>query len=374
MIRRRFLHPSHARRFRLAQRIYAGAPSQPAVLAPLAALWEAASRLQIAARSAAQVALDRPVLSVGGIGLGGSGKTPFVRWLARALAREGRSAAVLTRGYGWVGARGPALALVPARAAVAGSLSSARVPDEARLYLRDGFAVGAHPRRASAAAALARLGVRPDVWLLDDGFQHRQLRRDRDLVLIAARELGAPRRGLPAGPFREAWRALARADRLAITGLDPGSARALAGVNRRDLGLPPGPPPVLAGNVWGGSVELEGWLAGEELDAGAPAGGPCVAFSGIADPLGFERLLLARGLAVRAHVVFPDHHRYDASDRARLLALRPAGGTLLTTEKDAARLASGWAPPGACRVVRAELRLWRGEEELVEDLRRLARA
>jgi tetraacyldisaccharide 4'-kinase len=374
MIRRRFLHASHARRFRLAQRLYADPPSPPAVLAPLATLWEGASRLQIAVRSAAQVALDRPVLSVGGIGLGGSGKTPFVRWLASALAREGRSAAVLTRGHGWVDAHGPALALVPAGTAVAGSPSSARVPDEARLYLRDGLTVGAHPRRAAAAAALARVGVRPDVWLLDDGFQHRQLRRDLDLVLIAARELGATRRGLPAGPFREAWRALRRADRLAITGLDEGRAGTLAGVGRRDLGLPPGPPPALAGHVWGGSVELEGWLAGEAFDAGGPAIGPCVAFSGIADPLGFERLLLARGLAVRAHVVFPDHHRYDPSDQARLLGLLPAGGTLLTTEKDAARLGSGWAPPGTCRVVRAELRLWRGEEDLVEDLRRLAGA
>jgi tetraacyldisaccharide 4'-kinase len=327
----------------------------------------------VGARSA-RVALDRPVLSVGGLGLGGSGKTPFVRWLGHELARAGLAVAVLARGYGWVRACDPPMALVPGRGPGAG----AAIPDEARLFLRDGFAVGAHPCRAAAAAALARAGASPDVYLLDDGFQHRRLGRDWDLVLLSARELSAPRRPLPAGPFRERWDAIARADRIAVTGLDAGSARAMA-ASHHDLGFPSGAPHALAGLAWDGAVELGEWQAGREpTEAVGPdreggLGGSLVAFSGIADPPAFERLLARRGLAVAAHVVFPDHHRYRPSELERLLALRPRGGALITTEKDAARLPSGWALRGACWVARVELRIWRGADVLRGDLSRLAR-
>jgi tetraacyldisaccharide 4'-kinase len=230
--------------------------------------------------------------------------------------------------------------------------------------------VGAHPRRAAAAAALVRAGAEPRAFLLDDGFQHRQLRRDWDLVLVSTRELAAPRRVLPAGPFREPWSALARADRVAITGLDAEGARALGERSGGSLGLP-ARAPVLAGPAWVGLTELGAWLAGAREAEAASDGRPLVAFSGIADPVSFERLLASQGLAVRSHVIFPDHHRFTAADLRRLLALRPARGALVTTEKDAARLPSGWAPPGGVLVAVSELRIWRGEAELLDDLERL---
>ncbi len=393
-MQRRFLSASHARRFALARRLYAERPAAPAALSALSGAWAAASRLHGVLRRAAAVELDRPVLSVGGLGIGGSGKTPFVRWIARTLADRGRITAVLTRGHGWVAHDARPLVLLPdagtpdetsakPRGVPEGSPAKRRalpdeasarwraVPDEARLFLRDGCAVGAHPRRAAAAAALVRAGARPRAFLLDDGFQHRQLLRDWDLVLLSARDLGAPRRPPPAGPFREPWSALRRADRLAITGLDADGARVLAGRSNRSLGLPPGPPPVLAGPAWVGLVELEEWLVGERGAGAGGAGAPLVAFSGVADPVSFEWLLTTQGLAVEAHVVFPDHHRFTTADRERLLALRPARGALVTTEKDAARLPAGWAPLGACLVAVTELRVWRGEGGLVDDLVRL---
>jgi tetraacyldisaccharide 4'-kinase len=363
--RRRFFSSAHARRFTLTDRLYTPRATPPAGLAALSRAWVMASRLKQAVRRAASVRLDRPVLSVGSLGVGGSGKTPFTRWIARAIARRGCSAAVLTRGYRWMDGGASPHAFLP------GVGSATPVPDEARLFLNDGLAVGAHPRRAAAAAALVRAGTRPDVYLLDDGFQHRQVHRDWDLVVLSARELAAPHRPLPAGPFRESWSALERADRVAITGLDAELARGIAARSPADLGLPSGAPPALAGLVWGGLVELEEWLAGRHAARAESASGPHLAFSGIADPLSFERLLASRGLEVETHVVFPDHHRYSSVDLARLLALRPARGALVTTEKDAARLPEEWAPPGACRVARAELCLWRGEEDLLDDLARL---
>jgi tetraacyldisaccharide 4'-kinase len=392
---RRFFTRAHARRFSLAERLYAG-PTPPG-LSRMASAWALTASAHGALRGAAAVRLDRPVLSVGGLGVGGSGKTPVARWVARTLAERGRRVAVLTRGYGWTTRTAAPLVLLPdaggrraatapdrqavapgpaeprARAARSGGPGWSAAPDEARLFIRDGCAVGAHPRRAAAAAALARAGVEPAAFLLDDGFQHRQLRRDWDLVVLSARELAAPRRTLPAGPFRESWSALARADRVAITGLDAEQAAAL-GRN----GIPGGRSlcgaPVLAGTDWVGLIGLDAWLAGERPVASTSWSGPLVGFSGIADPAAFERLLAARRLDVSLHVVFPDHHRFTSAERERLLALRPPGGALVTTEKDAARLPAGWGPAGGVLVAVTELRIWRGEAELVDDLERLVPA
>jgi len=77
---------------------------------------------------------------------------------------------------------------------------------------------------------------------------------------------------------------------------------------------------------------------------------------------------------VAIHVVFPDHHRYTARELARLLEMRPPGGALVTTEKDAARLRPGCLPPETCRVAAVHLVLWRGEDDLRADLRRLVAA
>ncbi|MBA2565884.1 MAG: tetraacyldisaccharide 4'-kinase, partial [Gemmatimonadetes bacterium] len=242
MIERRYLKRAHARRARLVGALYGDEGGFPGVMAtrpaanprpsrraihlaatPPAYLFERVSSVRSALAHARRIRLRRPVLCVGNVGLGGTGKTPFVRWLCRALLERGLRPAVLTRGYGWVGRRDSPLVLGGSSQAelAAGAMPrppvAGEIPDEAVLFLRDGVAVAAHPRRSRAAAALALHGVEPDAYLLDDGLQHRQMRADWTLALISARELAAPRRTLPAGPFREGWGALRRADRLAIT-------------------------------------------------------------------------------------------------------------------------------------------------------------
>jgi tetraacyldisaccharide 4'-kinase len=262
------------------------------------------------------------------------------------------------------------------------------------LFWRAGVAVAAHPNRGRGAAALARSGLEPDVYLLDDGFQHRAIRRDWDLVLVTPRELASARKAFPAGPLRESWSALARADRIAITDVAPGEVAALATRANAELGLPTGAPPLMVGRVWGDLVELTRWqtVGDPGSDGMDPAlgGGPArgsraegqaelnrepdsfIAFSGIANPSSFERLLLERGLDVRTHVIFPDHHRFAVRDLRRLARLAADGAALLTTEKDAARLPPAAFPAGLCWVGRTRLVLWRGEAELAAELERVA--
>lgn len=407
MIERRFLSPAHARRHALTRFLYregdgvvgageegdGGRPPRPrddslalrvfaaAARRALESVGEAfgyALELRSSATHTARVGLDRPVLCVGGVGVGGSGKTPFVRWLGQRLLESGRTPAVLTRGYGWMRRSDAPVVLLPG--VTAGAYATSRLPDEAVLFVRDGLPVGAHPDRGRSAVALVRAGVRPDAYLMDDGFQHRWLGRTWDLVLVSLRDLSAPRRPFPGGPLRERWSALARADRIAITGLDATGARALAERGNAQLGLPPGDPPLQAGLEWAGMLPFEAWHGHAGIWShdppdleGLPPELPrsFLAFSGIADPGSFERLLASSGLPVPAHVVFPDHHRYSPVELARLIRLLPADGALATTEKDAARLEPGWLPPRTCWVVRARLRLWRGEGALRAELDRL---
>ncbi|MFN2432274.1 MAG: tetraacyldisaccharide 4'-kinase [Gemmatimonadota bacterium] len=379
MIPRSFLSARHAGVHAAAEALYrppgAGGRAAAAILLPVSAVYGRLSALRSAAAHASRVRLTRPVLSVGNVGLGGTGKTPFVRWLAWRLREGGHEPAVLMRGHGAVRRSHPPLALLPpAPDAEAARVASARpLPDEALLFLRDRLAVGAHPSRARAAAALVRAGARPDAFLLDDGLQHRWLHRDWDLALVSTRELRAPRRALPAGPLREPPTALGRAHRIAVTGLLEAEARELAGRTCAELGLAgrdPAALPVLAGLELAGVVGLEAWWEGA-LPAAAAGHGALILFSGVADPGSFERLVQQGGLRASGHVVFPDHHRFTAAELRELAARAAPGGTLLTTGKDAARLPPAAFAPGACLVAVVRLRVWQGEDELLADVLRV---
>ncbi|HYY41783.1 MAG TPA: tetraacyldisaccharide 4'-kinase, partial [Pyrinomonadaceae bacterium] len=187
-------------------------------LAPLGVVYGAATRARLALYRAGLFAMHRvaaPVISVGNITAGGTGKTPLVEWLARAVAREGRRVCVLTRGYGRRDAHRRVVVSDGTRI-----LADARAGgDEPRLLAENlrGLAAVVADRNRVAAARWALAELQSEVFILDDGFQHLSLARDLDIVTVDA---SAPWGGghlLPRGRLREPLDGLARAHCIVIT-------------------------------------------------------------------------------------------------------------------------------------------------------------
>lgn len=248
---------------------------------------------------------DLPVLSVGNLTVGGTGKTPVAAWLVRRFIEEGGAPALVARGYG---------------------------RDELLLHARwnPGVPVIAAARRWDGVRQAARSGA--DLVVVDDGFQHRKLRRDVDVVLLAA-ETPFPGRSLPRGPYREQPGALRRADLVVVT-RKGASAAAAEAVARRAVALAPGVPVArvrLAAAGWG-------TLAGGE---GAPPEGRPLVVTGVAQPEGVRALAmreLGSGGEALPLLPFPDHHEFDLED-VMAVARAAAGRPLVVTEKDAVKLA-----------------------------------
>ncbi len=288
----------------------------PRWLGPLLAPAEQAFRCGVFARNAwhdrrRPVAAPMPVVSVGNLVVGGVGKTPVVRWMADWLAEAGIRAAVVSRGYG----------------------------DEAALHRRWAGADAVFTGRDRCAAVSHAWARGHRIALLDDGFQHRILARDIDVVLVAAED-SMRARMLPRGPYREPLRAVRRATHVLVTCRTAGAGAARAW---RDLlaRLAPGVPSAAV------RMEMGPWtdLAGGPADAPA---GEVMAVCSIARPAAFAsglRTLL--GGARLELVAFPDHHDFTAADVATLRKRR-AGRALACTEKDAVKLAQ-WRDdlPGA---------------------------
>lgn len=306
-------------------------PPRHALLRTLSCLYGAA----VAARNGLydaqllnQQRLARPVISVGNLTVGGTGKTPAVICIARLLLEHGYRPAVLSRGYG---------GRAPAPVNVVSDGTSIRMGwreagDEPILIARTvpGIPVLTGSRRfLTGRAAVERFGA--DVLILDDAFQHRTLFRDIDVVLLdAARPFG---NGflLPRGPLREPPSSLSRADILLRTGdadheepLREAAAAALPSF--RAMHRPQG---LVAGGT--GRLETVAALAGQKV----------FAFAGIGSPEAFRRSLAELGAAVVGFRNFPDHHPYDRADieRLRLLAAESGAAGIVTTEKDGIRLA-----------------------------------
>ena len=275
----------------------------------LLALAEAPYRLVVAARNArydrtAPPPTPIPVVSVGNLTVGGTGKTPVVRWLGAWFRQAGVGAAVLLRGYG---------------------------ADEAALHRRwfgDG-AVFVGRDRAALAAAAGRRGHR--LALLDDGFQHRRLGRALDLLLVAAEDPW-PVRMLPRGPYREPLASARRATHMVVTRRTASRERVAAWRARLERAAPGVPQQVV-------ELRMGGWTDVEGAPVEAPAG-DVLAVSSIARPgafiAGLEALLPGRRVET---VAFADHHSYARGDIAALLAER-AGRVVVCTAKDAVKLAA----------------------------------
>ncbi|HEV7590514.1 MAG TPA: tetraacyldisaccharide 4'-kinase [Longimicrobium sp.] len=323
-----------------------GAAGKVLDVALLPAEW--AFRGVVAARNAAFArgmivvdAVDVPVISVGNVGVGGAGKTPFAAWLAGRLRAWGHRPGIALRGYG---------------------------EDEILLHreLNPRVWVASGARRVEAARELVVAGC--DVVVLDDGFQHRRLARDLDVVLVAVEAWDPSPRLLPRGPWREDVPALARADAIVLTRKSAGAARA-AEVAAEVARAVPGKPiavchlaPARLTPLHGGAARKLAWLRARDV----------LAVAALAQPGPFFDALRDAGAEVE-EAAYSDHHPYTSAD-ARHILDRAAGRTIVMTHKDAVKLRELLPPSTEALVLEQAVRIEAGGDALDGALRRALEA
>lgn len=271
--------------------------------------------------------LTRPVISVGNLRVGGSGKTPVAEYIARFLLEAGERPAILTRGYARRVAR-DGVTVVSNPSAILADLDSAG--DEPLMLARalPGVPVlVAADRYLSGTLAERRFGV--TVHILDDGFQHVELARDVDLLLAAEEDLAD--RPLPTGRLREPLASAKHAHAALVTAGYDTAAERIA----RALDVP------VVFRVTR-SIGPTRTVAEPREPVVVPPGSRVFVVTGIARPDRFVSDVAAAGWEIAGALEFRDHHRFDAADLARIAsAARGARcAIILTTEKDAVRLAA----------------------------------
>ena len=288
------------------------------------------------------VRLDRPVVSIGNLTTGGTGKTPVVQWLAAELRTREWRTAVLSRGY---------------RSAESGIADESRMLEDALnageqvpVYIR------ANPDRVASARAWIQEHPEIDLFLLDDGFQHRRVRREIDLVLVNAVEPFGYDHVLPRGMLREPMKGLGRATAFIVTRADDIDASGLESIERRLKTFNPSAPVFRAAHEQSAVVDLDG----RQKPITPLQGTRFFSFCGIADPAGFERQLArhAPGGLVGSRR-FGDHHAYT---RAELNSLQTEAAArnaqmLITTAKDWVKIRPLIESGTALPVCYVELRL-----------------
>ncbi len=262
--------------------------------------------------------LESPVISVGSVSAGGAGKTPMVLLLARILRHRGYAVRILTRGY----------------KRSSGGTSRVEPFDDAAwqgdepvlLAQRSGVPVfaGADRYEAGVMAEQGELSEKLIVHLLDDGFQHRKLARDVDIVLLTQADVEDTL--LPAGNLREPLSAIAEADVVVLREEEAASLRSVVSGLSGDKKVPA---------IW---VIRRSLSLGEGGGVALPT--KPLAFCGIARPENFTKMLAAQGYEPMDTVIFPDHHAYDDGDIHRLIerARQVEANGFVTTEKDAVKL------------------------------------
>ncbi|MEN6626115.1 MAG: tetraacyldisaccharide 4'-kinase [Candidatus Sumerlaeia bacterium] len=294
--------------------------------------------------------LPIPVVCVGNMTVGGTGKTPFVQMLAMLLKEQGWKPAILSRGYRASERLARPLMVSDAQKILA---DAEQAGDEPRWLAQrcPGVPVVVHPDRWLAGqTAIREAGC--DIAVLDDGFQHDRLRRDMDIVLWDV--VDQPRRMhmLPAGRLREPLGALRRADAIVLTHgeyLAPRRrARQAERVIRQLKSHAPAVPVFEAETVIAGYERVSGRPRAESAVAARPdeawpwSGRRVLAISGLARPEGFESMIRASGAIVMRHFDYPDHHDYGVEevDRWRAAMVQYGADLILTTTKDAVKLES----------------------------------
>jgi tetraacyldisaccharide 4'-kinase len=324
-------------------------------MAILTAVWSAGSRWKQWRDSERRRWLPVPVVSVGGLAMGGSGKTPLALWLGGELSKRGLHVAFLTRGY-------RRRIVEDVTLAGAGTAAPPEVTgDEGQLLVRSGIGpvgIGGN-RHAAGMRILGELDV--DAFILDDGFQHWRLGRSFDIVLVDALDAGGG--GVfPAGRLREPMSGLGRAHAIVIT-------RARAGYDFapliRQIRLYNTQSPVFLSRL-----RAVQWMRVDPSGAvPVPRPRACrmLAFCGLGNPATFWNSLAEGGIEIAGRRRFADHHSYRRSELESLRerARRVGAEALVTTEKDAVNL-----PPGASEaIVPFELYILRIEAEVDEGER-----
>lgn len=264
-----------------------------------------------------------PVISVGNLTLGGVGKTPMVALLAQWCQARGLRPVIISRGYkGRDGANDEAIEL------------DRRLPGVVHLQQPD--------RVAAARDAVALHGA--NVLLLDDGFQHRRLRRDLDIVLLDGLDPFGHERLFPRGTLREPVESLARAQVIVLTRADAVAVDERQRIRRRALAASPSA-------VWMEAVHAPQALVGAGgalSDPNVVAGQRALVFCGIGNPDGFHHTVASLGCVVAGSKVFDDHHTYSADEMRPLAQQAAALGAdwVLCTEKDLVKIDPSWWPPG----------------------------
>ena len=295
----------------------------------LARAWEAGGRWKQARALGAQRKLDVPVISIGNITMGGTGKTPCVLRLAEILKDRGHRPGILTRGYGRA-SHEKQLALEPGA-----TVRAEHSGDEPQIFVRSGLApVGIGADRYEAGVLLCRQFA-IDVMLLDDGFQHLRLARDVDIVLIDALNAFGAGEVFPLGRLREPLDGLARAHAILITRNDlADTAETIERMVRR---WNPDAPVFHAG------LRAEAWVeygTGVAFPIAEPPFARAGAFCGLGNPQSFRRTLEELGIRPAEWVEFEDHHRYRPHELRHIAhhAEANGAGALVTTEKDLVNL------------------------------------
>ncbi|MGH9932481.1 MAG: tetraacyldisaccharide 4'-kinase [Pyrinomonadaceae bacterium] len=344
-------------------------PLASLILPPLSAIYSAVTRARLAAYrrgwfSASQLAA--PVISVGNLTTGGTGKTPLVEWVCSAVARETRKkACVLTRGYGR--ANPTAQILVSD-----GNKLLASAPesgDEPYLLARNLIGIAAvisNPDRLAAGEwAITNLGS--EIFVLDDGFQHLRLTRDLDIVTIDATNPWGGRHLLPYGRLREPRAGLSRADCVVITRTD--QVEDLASIKAEVQRLA-GAIPVFSSRMVTSGIR---GLDGESVDKKRFVSEPVAAFCAVGNPKSFFNHLRGEGYTPAFTRTFADHHSYTQPEITRLVKDAKASGAngLLTTAKDAIKL-STFELELPCHVLDIRVSI-DDEERLLEIIRNACR-
>jgi len=273
-----------------------------------------------------QRCLDGVVISVGNLTVGGTGKTPMVLWIAERLLAEGKSIAILTRGY-----RGKTVEATVGKAKASGGSEASSTSEEVRVLksrLGESVLFGVGADRYKNGVALAARGAK---WfILDDGFQHLQLARDVNIVLIdASRPFGGGQM-LPAGRLREPRTALKRADLIVIT--RSSHAPAIESVVRHYSSAP-----IFYAHTKLDSVDSR---SHPQPSGAEPRGRALFAFCGIGNPGAFIADLREWGFQIVGLTFFRDHYHYSPADIAEIeKEARKVGATgLICTEKDSFNL------------------------------------
>ncbi|HOE12843.1 MAG TPA: tetraacyldisaccharide 4'-kinase [bacterium] len=293
-----------------------------------------------------------PVISVGNVTVGGTGKTPCVSWLAKYLIEAGKSPAVILRGYGnrISGHR----VVQPGRAGGEEALLLCEKIPQALI-------VEAPHRRLGARAAIMQHGS--NVIILDDGFQHMAIRRNLDLALVDATCPWGNGAILPAGILREPRERLGRADAVILTRADLVDTDTLAKLSREIQRFAPEAIRAMAShfpfairNVTDQCLHGVQWLAGRRV-------GLC---SAIGNPKGFAATVNGLGATVLGHTIFRDHHRYSQQDIKELKIRFCDAEVILCTAKDAVKLRAllTGEPERKFWALEIEWRFLSGEEEI----------